>query len=617
MNIEEIVNEVLSKVNSAFFYTPPIYGDSFSYLFDAPVKILSAKTRIEFQKNLKILDDDLYHGLIGYTLIKYEAGYLLENKLNKLYRAGDEVFRAVLFNKVTKINSKEINPNFGTGSSAYFVSEFRPDISENQFVRDVMKIKKYIEEGDTYQVNYSIREKFQFNGDYSALFKSLIFRQSARYTTIINCGRNIIISLSPELFFSIDKKRNIIAKPMKGTAKRGNNADDDRRKFELLKVSEKDHAENVMIVDLIRNDLGKISEYGSVVTENLFEIEKYESVFQMVSGVKGVLKKENKLSDVIRNLFPCGSITGAPKIRTMEIINELEKKERGIYTGSIGLMLADTTVFSVAIRTIELDKVTGRGIVGLGSGIIWDSIPIEEYKETLLKGNFISKPEDYFEIFETCKVEYQKIFLFERHMNRLKQAAYYFLFCFNEEYLRNKIQEVISKLDVNLIYRLKLSLNKFGDIRIEVNDFPETPTKVRIIISGKEIDSANSFRYFKTTNRRFYNTEFEYFNARGFFDVIFLNEEGFITEGTISNIFLRNKEKWFTPQIDCGILPGVFREFYINKIKNITECKMTIADLSSADEVILTNSLRGVVNVDEIYSEDGRLVKMFKNYLKT
>ncbi|MHB8852914.1 MAG: aminodeoxychorismate synthase component I [Ignavibacteriaceae bacterium] len=610
MNIEEIINIVLSKENSAFFYTPSFYNDSFSYLFEEPVKVLSAKTKIEFEKDLAIMDKELSSGLIGYNLIAYEAGYLLEDKLNKLYRVEEEIFKAVLFNKVSKINSQNITIDFNLGSLDYSLKDFRLNISEDQFIRDVHKIKGYIEEGDTYQVNYTVKGKFQFNGDYSALFKSLIFNQSAKYTAIINCGSKIIISLSPELFFSIDKKKNIIAKPMKGTIKRGKNLQDDRRNFELLAGSEKDRAENSMIVDLLRNDIGKISEYGSVITENIFEIEKYESVFQMVSKVKGVLKKDCSLSDVLKSLFPCGSITGAPKIRTMEIINELEKEKRGIYTGGIGLILEDKTVFNVAIRTIEIDRDTGCGVIGLGSGIVWDSIPDKEYKETLLKGEFLLKPQNNFEIFETCKVEYLKVYLLEQHLNRLKHSADYFLFNYDEEKIRSKIQEAVSKLDNGLIYRIKYSLNKGGDLRIETSGFPAIPSKVRIIISGKEIDTADKFRYFKTTNRKLYNSEFEYYNSKGFFDVIFLNENGYITEGAISNIFLRKGGKWFTPHIDCGILPGVFRESFKLKLQDIEESKLTLSDLVTADEVILTNSLRGVVRVDGVYLEDGELIKM-------
>ncbi len=612
MNIEEIINIVLSKENSAFFYTPSFYNDSFSYLFEVPVKVLSAKTKIEFVKNLAIMDEDLSSGLIGYNLIAYEAGYLLEDKLNKLFCEEEEIFKAVLFNKVSKINSKDITIDFSLGRLDYSLNDFRLNISEDQFIRNINKIKGYIEQGDTYQVNHTVKGKFQFKGDYSALFKSLIFNQLAKYTAIINCGSKIIISLSPELFFSIDKKKNIIAKPMKGTIKRGKNSQDDRHNFELLARSEKDRAENSMIVDLLRNDIGKISEYGSVIAENIFEIEKYESVFQMVSKVKGVLKEDCSLSDVLKSLFPCGSITGVPKIRTMEIINELEKEKRGIYTGGIGLILDDKTVFNVAIRTIEIDRNTGCGVIGLGSGIVWDSIPSEEYKETLLKGNFLLKPQNYFEIFETCKVENLKVLLFEQHMNRLRHAADHFLFNCDEDNVRSKIQEAVSKLDDGLIYRLKYSLNKCGDIRIETSVFNSIPSKVRIIISGKEINSGDKFRYFKTTNRKLYNSEFEYYNSKGFFDVIFLNENGYITEGTITNIFLRKEGKWFTPSIDCGILPGVFRESFKLKLQDIEERKLTISDLESADEVILTNSLRGAVSVDEVYLVDGELIKMKK-----
>ena len=232
-------------------------------------------------------------------------------------------------------------------------------------------------------------------------------------------------------------------------------------KYEL-ENSEKNRAENVMIVDLIRNDLGRISEYGSVKVKNLFEVEKYESVYQMVSTIESKLRKDVKLSDVLKNIFPCGSITGAPKIRTMEIINELEKEKRGIYTGSIGLIRKNKITFNVPIQyTLSIDKKSGKGEIGLGSGIVWDSIADEEFEETKLKGKFLTEPIKSFEIIETMLVENKKVFLLDEHLDRMQKAAEFFLFAFDTSKIKNQVNSILGKLD-NEKYRLRISLNKWG-----------------------------------------------------------------------------------------------------------------------------------------------------------
>ena len=313
--------------------------------------------------------------------------------------------------------------------------------SEIQFLDDIKRIKQFLKEGDTYQVNYTVKGKFSFSGSYSAFFENLIFNQSAKYSAFINNDKEFIISVSPELFFH-QKNRNIVSHPMKGTTRRGHNHSLDKIAETDLMKSEKNRAENVMIVDLIRNDFGRICRYGSIKVPELFTIEKYESLFQMVSQVRGKLRKKIKHFEIIQNIFPCGSVTGAPKIRTMEIINEIENNARSIYTGSIGLIKPKEIKMSVAIRTITINKQTGDGIMGLGSGIVWDSNPKSEYEEVLLKSKFLTEPLDYFEIFETMRYENGEIKFIDDHIERMKSAADYFLFKFNEKKIRKQIDKI-------------------------------------------------------------------------------------------------------------------------------------------------------------------------------
>jgi para-aminobenzoate synthetase/4-amino-4-deoxychorismate lyase len=387
---------------------------------------------------------------------------------------------------------------------------------------------------------------------------------------------------------------------MKGTSRRGiEPSSDSFNKYELER-SEKNRAENVMIVDLIRNDLGRISEYGSVIVKNLFEIEKYESVYQMVSTIDSKLRKNVKLSDVLKNIFPCGSITGAPKIRTMEIINELEKEKRGIYTGSIGLIRKDKITFNVPIRTLSVNKKSGQGEIGLGSGIVWDSIADEEFDETKLKGKFLTEPIEPFEIIETMLVEDKKVFLLDEHLYRMQKTAEFFLFAFSINKIKNQVDSILRKLD-NKKYRLKISLNKWGGLNHFISTIVVDTKEIKVIISNKQIDLRNKFQYFKTSNRKLYDREYKKYSAKGFFDVIYFNENGELAEGAITNIFVYKNDVISTPLLIAGILPGVYRKHLLKNNSSIIERKLFKEDLFEADKIVLTNSVRGEVAVNKLF----------------
>ena len=612
MTIETIFNGYLNNKNSAFFYTPPIYKDSYSYLFINPIETITAGNGNELIDSFKMIEGQKKLGRIGYGYIKYEAGLYLENKLKKLRKDSDsELLKFYFFDKsnVIKIKSNEIDLQ-GWSENDYNINSITQNKTKEEFIDDIQKIKSFIEEGDTYQVNYTLKCRFNFSGSLLSLFKSLVFNQSAEYTAYINNGDDVILSVSPELFFSI-KAENIVCKPMKGTIKRGINPDDDLLQYNLLKSKEKFHAENLMILDLLRNDLGRISKYNSVNVPKLYSVEKYESLFQLISEVRANLKDDISIEELFTALFPCGSVTGAPKIRTMEIINKLEKEERGLYTGAIGLLLEDKTVFNVAIRTLTIKPETGTGEFGIGSGITWDSEPVSEYNETLLKSRFLTRPDNYFELFETMLIENKEIFLREYHLERLKQTAGYFLFIYDERKINNEILRLLNQIEGNKKYRLKLILNKWGNITFSLNDFPQTPSTVKILISDKKVLTSNKFQYFKTTNRKLYDEEYNHYSSQGYFDVIYFNEFGNLAEGSISNIFIRKCNKLYTPPLDAGILPGVYRKYFIeNNLPNVIEKNIRFEEVLNSDEIILTNSLRGKIKVDQLFYENG-IVKSF------
>lgn len=606
MNISEIINKVLSTQNAAFFYTPPIYGKSKSYLFLKPQKKVIINSLNQMDKKLNQIDEFIKKGFIGYSLLNYEAGYLFEKTLHKYLSGKDDLLQFYFYDKsnVIELNSNKIDLN---SNEKYKIKKFRLNTSKDEYEKSIKKIKNYIAEGDTYQVNFTVKANFTFSGELSALISNLIFNQSAKYISIINNYPELVISLSPELFFEI-KGNQITSKPMKGTIRRGLNFDDDKLNYEKLKQSEKNKAENVMIVDMIRNDLGKISKYGSVKVKNLFEIEKYESVYQMVSTVNSVLNKNIKLSDVLRNIFPCASITGAPKIRTMEIINELEKEKRGIYTGSIGLITDDKITFSVAIRTLNLNVKTKKGEIGLGSGIVWDSIAQEEYEETKLKGKFLSSSTKPFELIETMLVENKKISLLKDHLKRLKLSAEYFLFKYDEKKMLSQLKKIIANLDKNK-YRLRITLNKAGILNHSLSQIVEKKNKIRLIVSEQKVNTKNRFQYFKTTNREIYDAEYKKYSKLGYFDVLFFNEKNELAEGSITNILIYKNKKIYTPPLSSGLLNGIYRSYLLQKNPKLIERKLLLEDLINADKIILTNSVRKEIMVDELVINKSHRIK--------
>ncbi|MBT8391750.1 MAG: aminodeoxychorismate synthase component I, partial [Ignavibacteriaceae bacterium] len=576
-----------------------------------PVEIISVTRKEDLPLAQRFLDKHFNKGMCGYCLIDYEAGYLLEPKLEPLIEGNSEKLIQIFFfdkKDIQKVKSSKIDFDL-KDNDGYAISDFKLNTSEKKYFRDIRKIKRYLKAGDSYQVNYTVKAKFKFNGSYSSFYKKLLFNQSARYSAFINNNESIMISLSPELFFKLYDGR-IYSKPMKGTIKRGIEEKEDLLKKSELATGEKNKAENVMIVDLIRNDFGKVCKYGSIKAPDLFKTEKYESLFQLISTVYGKLKKNRSLSDVISSMFPCGSVTGAPKIRTMEIIKEIEKERRGFYTGGIGLMMDEDATFNVAIRTLKINSKTNNAEIGIGSGIVWDSIPEEEWKETLLKSNFLKHPTKYFRIIETMLFDSGKILFFEEHIERLKSTANFFLFNFKEQRLSKRITKSILQLDENKKYVLRVMLGKWGEISMETKEFIQTKNINSIILSQHRISSQNKFQYFKTTNRDLYESEYKKYSANNVFDVLFLNEKGELAEGSISNIFVKRQGVWFTPTINSGIIAGIYRNYLLKTQPDIIETSLTTKDLSTAEEVKMVNSVRGEVNIDRIYFDNNEFIEI-------
>ena len=433
---------------------------------------------------------------------------------------------------------------------------WRPTVNRDEYAAAIARIKEHIASGDTYQVNYTLRHRSAFRGDPWEFF--LATCADAPYAAFVDTDAFSLCSASPELFFSLQGER-IYSKPMKGTAARGRTPAEDRANARWLYRSEKNRAENVMIVDMIRNDLGRIARTGSVRVPRLYAVEKYPTVWQMTSTVEA--RTAASLPDILRALFPCASITGAPKVKTMEIIAAIETTPRNIYTGAIGFIGPDRRArFSVAIRTILIDKTASLAEYGVGGGIVWDSTAEEEYEECLTKAKIILHPASPppFQLLETMLwTPDQGYFLLERHLARLRESARYFGYRYDERRIDAALSEAAGRLAPGP-HRVRLRLSQDGTAECDTAPLePSDGRPLRVRLARHPIDTRDPFVLHKTTRREHYEA------ARAPFpdadDVILYNEAGEVTESCIANVVILRNGRLVTPPLSCGLLNGTYR----------------------------------------------------------
>jgi para-aminobenzoate synthetase/4-amino-4-deoxychorismate lyase len=510
-------------------------------------------------------------------------------------------------------------------------------LTEAEYIRRIARIHEWIRAGDIYQLNFTAPFSIEAPGSIAAHYARLRSRQPVDYGAFLHWQPSKhILSFSPELFFRVENgglrsgERRIVTKPMKGTAPRGRTTREDREISEGLRGDPKNRSENVMIVDLVRNDLGRVARTGTVKVEELFSVERYPTLWQMTSTISAELRSEVVFHDIFRALFPCGSVTGAPKVRAMQLIAELEDAPRGVYTGAIGFFSPRQTVFNVAIRTLEFNGV--HGIMGAGSGVVIDSDPAQEFRECLLKAKFLSGPAhriaapisenvsmvsqpDKFSLIETMLWNggYP---LLELHLDRLEDSAAYFDFSCNRAEIREALEDharefadqhfAVSASRSPRRVRL-LMVDDEGKIQIESEALspPSDPNHIgRVSISSVRTDPADAMLYHKTTHRPIYSRAFEQATREGFDDVLFMNLRVEITEGAISNIFVVKDGRWFTPPVDCGLLAGVYRRQLLETRPEIKERVLFIDDLRSADAIYLANAVRGLRRVELLLRQD-------------
>lgn len=466
-----------------------------------------------------------------------------------------------------------------------------PDTGREVYNDAIQTVKERIAQGRTYQVNYTMRLHADFDDDPLDLFAHLARAQN-KYAAYIDLGDWAVCSASHELFFNLNGDR-ITSRPMKGTVRRGRATEEDKALSTWLRASAKNRAENVMIVDMIRNDLGRIAEVGTVSVPELFSIEKYPTLFQMTTTVQA--KTKASLADIFSALFPSASITGAPKVSAMNIISELEGSPRNIYCGSIGYVMPGRRArFSVAIRTALVDKKNRKAEYGVGGGIVWDSTSADEYSEALLKARILTDPpQKEFSLFETLLwTPEEGYFLLERHIARMMDSADYFGFAADgaEEDIRKTLDRLIA--GASSPRRVKLSMNPQGKISAEAKDFQAGEKTFRVCLAKEPVDSNDRFLFHKTTNRDVYQKA----AIAGYDDVLLYNENDELTEFTIGNLVVKMNGEYFTPPVECGLLSGTFRA-ELTASGGVKERVLRKQDLAEREALFLINSLRKWVRV--------------------
>ena len=583
-----------------------------SLLYAEPERLVLANTPEEVEGALDEVSAGLARGLHAAGFFSYELGYCLEPKLKGLLPRDRRVplFWIGLFGAPRALDDALTRAwlDKNGGAERAKISDLTLSWTREQYTQAFDKVEEFIAAGDVYQINLTLKFHFAFEGDAVALYAALRRKQRVAYGAVIGAPGFNVLSLSPELFFRREGK-HMSTRPMKGTAPRGRTPREDARLKTWLAMDEKQRAENLMIVDLLRNDLGRVAKIGSVEVTDLFTVETYRSVHQMTSGISAELRSDMGLKDMLRALFPCGSVTGAPKVRAMEIIHELAPAPRGVYTGAIGhITPSGDAQFNVAIRTVVLDADGGE--MGIGSGIVADSKADSEFEECLLKAQFLTRPDAPFALIETIRYERGTGFhLLERHLARLQTSAAYFGYPFAREDVLQALDREAALVETP-VAMLRFLLAEDGTITVTSTaiQLPTKNTVWRFVISDQRLDEKDPFFYHKTTRRQFYDREMERQKAlTGCDEVVFLNKKGELTEGTRTNLFVELDGRLFTPALTCGLLPGTLREELLDLPRAAaSEAVLSPQDLLGAERIYLGNSVRGLVRAELSGSEQER-----------
>ena len=592
-----------------------------SFCFTGPRDVLTAHTPSGVDDLLAALDDATARGRYVAGYLSYEAGYAavdldLPPQARSEHRGTAPLAWFGVYDRAHVLAPPEVDAGLAVLDGDAAVREARLGIEREAYEAAIRTVRDHIREGNVYQINYTAPLRFSVDGDPRVLYRRLRARQHVPYGAYLNTGERQILSCSPELFLRRTGEQ-VVTRPMKGTIRRGRTLEEDEALRRDLAADPKNRAENLMIVDLLRNDLSVCCRPGSVEVPALYETEPFDTVTQMTSTVQGRLQSGTPMSELMRAMFPCGSVTGAPKRRAMSVIGELEPNPRGVYCGAIGYAGPDdTAVFNVAIRTAVLRD--GQGTMGVGSGIVWDSEPSAEYEEGQLKGQFLTDPlparasaaareadataerrrraatTDDLRLIETMRFDGVTVPLLTRHLQRLERSAQYFGFPMDPDRVRRRVRAMIRQHDLETLQKVRLTLDRWGRLHLETtpleraNDAPW-----RLIWADERVDSSNRFLYHKTTQRGVYERAAAQAADEGADEAILVNERGEVTEGARSNLFVQIGDRYWTPPVSSGLLAGVYREHILDTHPDAGERVLTPDDLRTADGIFCCNGVRG------------------------
>ena len=554
------------------------------HIFTKPLKEL--KTRDLDQVETLLREAEAYQeaGYYAVGYVSYEAAPAFEKKLavHPAPLMGEYLLYFTIHEEVETLPFPE------DYETVFLPANWQEEVEAPAYQEAIKTIHHHIRQGDTYQVNYTVQLSQELEADPLAIYNRLVVEQKAHYNAFIQHDDVAILSISPELFFEQDD-RLLTTRPMKGTTRRGLTNQTDLQEAAWLEADPKNRAENMMIVDLLRNDMNRISEIGSEQVTRLCQVEQYSTVWQMTSTIKSHLRPKVDLVQAFQALFPCGSITGAPKISTMEIIQKTEIAPRGVYCGTIGILLPrGKRIFNVAIRTLQMQDT--KAIYGVGGGITWDSKWEGEYQETKQKSAVLYRQEPRFELLTTGRIHQGELTFLEQHLTRLREASRYFAYPYNEPKLLNELQEQLARVDPSLDYRCRIALQKNGSFQLTITELTDLPASyLQAQLTEQKLDLATPFTYFKTSQRNHLATKHH--------EQIFYLPDGSLLETTIGNLILEIDGKRYTPPAHLPILDGIYRR-HLLETGQVEEKLLTLKDLELADQVYACNALRGLYPLD-------------------
>lgn len=616
----------------------PHASEHHSYLFQFPSQVLTATHGDDLPALFQTVEAALAAGLWAAGYVAYEAG---AHFLGLPDRPSDSPLAVIGIYGQPQIFDHDAASRVADNSAPIPLSlALMPRITVSEYRQSIQQILNWIAAGDTYQLNYTTRLQSPCPHPALEVYNALRAQQRSSYAAVVHLEADrTVLSLSPELFFRVDEAGLLTTRPMKGTAHRSADPVEDARFAAALQHDEKNRAEHVMIVDLLRNDLNRICRTGTVAADDLFHVEQYSTVHQMTSRVSGSLRSGTCWYQVFRALFPGGSITGAPKRHTAELIAQVERQPRGVYTGAIGYFAPDRTAcFNIAIRTAVLSPneaakarhperseakrsaleepailsrltappVTQTLTLGVGGGIVADSTATAEYTEALLKAAFVHQAASPVHLFETMRAQDGRIPLLEDHLKRITDSAEALGFKADPQALRDTVNRAVTSTQGT--QRVRMELNRSGGTDVTISELSSWPAEVHLRMSHLKTEASSPHLRHKTTFRPEYQGEYLEAVSAGFTDALFVNTDGELTETCIANLLLFTGGRWYTPALSCGVLPGVLRS-YLLKTGQIQEQPLTLEHLQSSHAVAVCNAIRGVAPVRLLLFHSGEVFR--------